>query len=223
MSEGMQKMAQGMTQQGLQQEGQEGMQELQQQLSDMENMQNDMQNLDAALKEAKAQLEELGKCMGNCNKPGEGEGEGLGDPSQQGSWRQGASNKYGKGSGGPGKGDGSSRPEEEADFQYDKKKANSQTTQGQIIGNRLVYGQQVKGESKAEFSSAVEAGVKAAAEAMESQTVAREYHGPMKHYFGTLQAKVKADKPNLVSPDAQPADSKPESKPDAKPASGGGK
>lgn len=205
MSQAMQQMAQGMTQEGLQQEGQQGMEDLQDQLSQMENLQSDLENLDAALDEAKRQLEELGKCMG------QGQGEGMGQPGEsdgdgeQGDWRQGDSSNRGRGSGGPGRGDGSSRPMEEADFQVEKKKANSQTTQGQIIGSRLVYGQQVKGESVAEFAAAVEAGSKSAAEAMETQTVAREYHGPLKTYFGRLQSKIKADKAAPTGPGAPAA------------------
>lgn len=215
MAQMMQKMAQGMTSEGMQQDGQEAMEQMGEKLSEMENLQSDMQNLDAALEEAKRQLEELGKsmCKGGKGMGQPGDEEAEGDRDQQGSWRQGDSRQRGKGSGGPGVGDGSSRPMEEADFQLEKQKANTQTTKGQVIGSRLVYGQQVKGESTAEFSEAVEAGMQAASEAMETQTVAREYHGPLKTYFGRLQAKVKADRPGQAATQAPAAKDAKDSEP----------
>ncbi len=191
MSESMSKMAQGMTQEGLQQEGAEGMQELSQELSNSEMMESDMENLDAALNEAKQQLAELGgQCIGDGNGNGDQPGKGG-----QGGWRQGSSNKRGSGSGGPGQGNGASPEAEAVDFTVEKSKAKTKTGQGPIIGTRLVYGQQVKGESKAEFSDAVAASSAAAAEAVESQQVPRELHNAVKHYFGTLEGKVKSEKP----------------------------
>lgn len=193
MSESLSKMAQGMTQEGLQQEGAEGMQELSQELSKSEMMESDMENLDAALEEAKQQLAELGgECMGDGECNGNGDQPGKGG---QGGWRQGNSNKRGNGSGGPGQGNGASPEAEAVDFTVDKSKAKTKTGQGPIIGTRLVYGPQVKGESKAQFSEVVAASSAAAAEAVESQQVPRELHNAVKHYFGTLEGKVKAEKP----------------------------
>jgi len=190
MSESMSKMAQGMTQEGLQQEGAEGMQELSQELSNSEMMESDMENLDAALNEAKQQLAELGgQCIGDGNGNGDQPGKGG-----QGGWRQGSSNKRGSGSP-PGQGNAASPEAEAVDFTVEKSKAKTKTGQGPIIGTRLVYGQQVKGESKAEFSDAVAASSAAAAEAVESQQVPRELHNAVKHYFGTLEGKVKSEKP----------------------------
>lgn len=192
MSEALSKMAQGMTQEGLQQEGAQGMQELSQELSNSEMMESDMENLDAALQEAKQQLAKLGEqCMGDgeCNGNGDQPGKG------QGGWRQGSSNNRGQGSGGPGQGNGASPEAEAVDFTVEKNKAKVKTNQGPIIGTRLVYGQQVKGESKAEFSEAVAVSSAAAAEAVESQQVPRELHNAVKHYFGTLEGKVKSEKP----------------------------
>jgi hypothetical protein len=126
-----------------------------------------------------------GECNGNGDQPGKG----------QGGWRQGSSNNRGQGSGGPGQGNGASPEAEAVDFTVEKNKAKVKTNQGPIIGTRLVYGQQVKGESKAEFSEAVAVSSAAAAEAVESQQVPRELHNAVKHYFGTLEGKVKSEKP----------------------------
>ncbi len=193
MSEALSKMAQGMTQEGLQQQGAEGMQELSQELSSAEMLESDMENLDAALEEAKQQLAELGgQCMGDGECNGNGDQPGKGG---QGGWRQGSSNKRGQGSGGPGQGSGASPEAEAVDFTVEKNKAKTKTGQGPIIGTRLVYGPQVKGESKAQFSEVVAASSAAAAEAVESQQVPRELHNAVKHYFGTLEGKVKPEKP----------------------------
>jgi len=203
MSQAMSKAAQGMTQEGLQQEGMQGLEQLASELSDAEMMQADMENLDASLEEAKKQLSELaGQCMG-----GDCEGEGMGQ-GKTGSFREGNSNKFGQGSGGPGKGNGASPESEAVDYEIEKTKANVKTGQGPIIGSRLVYGDQVKGESRAEFAAAVEAGKAEVAEAIDGQTIPREYHDAVKTYFGRLQEKVKKDKgdaPAAPAPAPAPA------------------
>jgi len=206
MSEGLQKMANGMQQNGLQQEGMEGLQQLSNELSQAEMMQGDMQQLDAALKEAQKQLSELaGQCMGDNpgdggNGNGKGQGQGMGQGN--GAWGEGASNRYGKGSGGPGKGNGFSPESEPVDYTTEKVKANVKNTGGPIIGSRLVYGEQVKGESVAEFSSVVAASTQEASEAIENNQVPRELHDAVKHYFGTLQEKVKKDQAKPATPAA---------------------
>jgi hypothetical protein len=196
MAEGLSKMAQGMTQQGLQQEGMEGMSELSGALSEAEVMESDMQNLDAALDEAKKQLSQLaGECMGgDCNGDGDGKGKGG-----MGRFREGDSRKFGNGTGGPGHGNGASPESSPVDYKVDKSKANVKSQGGPIIGSRLVYGEQVKGESKAEFAAVVEAGQQEAAEAIDGMLIPREYHDSVKHYFGNLEKKVK-DQPPAPAP-----------------------
>jgi hypothetical protein len=83
--------------------------------------------------------------------------------------------------------------EEQIDFAIEKKKANVQTGQGAIIGTKLVQGSQIRGESVAEFSAVMESSTQAASEALETMQVQREYHDAVKHYFGTLKEKVKAE------------------------------
>lgn len=210
MSEGLSKMAQGMSQQGLQQDGMEGAQQVGQELSAAEMLSEDMQQLDAALSEAKAQLAELGECLGG-TQDGDGSGQG-----KVGRWREGGGRQQGMGSGGPGQGNGPSPDAEAVDYKSEKKKGDTKTTQGPIIGTRLVYGEQVKGESVAEFSDVVASASAEAAEAIDSQQVPRELHDAVKHYFGTLQEKVKKEKPaepaKPASAPAAPAAATPEKK-----------
>ncbi|HYF15838.1 MAG TPA: hypothetical protein VD971_12285 [Phycisphaerales bacterium] len=204
MSEGMSKMAQGMSQDGLQNMSAEGMADLAQALSEAEMTQSDMENLSAALNEAKDQLAKLGgQCKGGQEGDGEGESEGGG---KLGQWRQASGNKGGQGQSGPqsGQGNGDGPEAEPADFELAKKKVDIKTEKGPIIGSRLVYGDQVKGESIAEFSAAVAEGERTLAEGIDSVRLPRDLEGPVKNYFGNLKKKA-AD-------GAKPAEAKPEEK-----------
>ena len=229
MGEAAKEMAKSMGQEGMSQQAQEAMDKMSEQLSQGEMMQEDMSSLDAALKEAKDQLSQMGKELdgdqsgsksgkgdkgegegegegeGKGKGKGQGEGDGEGDPNKLGDWAEGDSKGKGKGSGGPGQSQGGRSPEAQAaDFKIDKKKANSKTGNGPIIGSRLVYGEQVKGESKAEFENAVAAAAEGASEAIENQQVPREMQDAVKHYFGKLQEKVKKEQ-GTTTPPAAPA------------------
>jgi hypothetical protein len=219
MSQSMNQMAQSMSKEGMSKEGQQAMQQLSQQMSEMEQMSQEAQSLAAAASEAKQQLKEMG---GQCDKDGECEGCKNGGQCKGGNcknggngmWRAGdTNNQSGDGMGnGPGLGNGKRSPEQmAADYRTEKRKANSNTQAGPIIGTRLVYGEQVRGESAAEFASAVETAKGSAAEALEAMRVPREYQDAVKKYFGTLEKK--ADDAN-----AKPAtDSKPASTAESKP------
>lgn len=203
MSEAMSKMAQGMSQEGMQQDAMQAMQDMANQLSESEMMQSDMENLQAAMEEAKDQLAKLGgQCKGG-GAPGEGECEGSG---KLGQWREGDSSKRGKGSGGPGQSEGGISPEAQAsDYQFEKKKANVNTTAGPVISSRLVQGDQIKGESVAEFSEAIEQGETTAAEGIDNMRIPREMEGAVKNYFGALKKKAEQSQ-------AKPAEKKDEKK-----------
>jgi hypothetical protein len=98
----------------------------------------------------------------------------------------------GPGQGRHGRGLGGGGQAEEAPTTTEKAMAKTKMQQGPIVGSRLVYGDQVKGESVAEFSDAVEAASTVASESIDSMQVPREYQDAVKTYFGRLQAKVKA-------------------------------
>jgi hypothetical protein len=191
MSQSMSEAAEGMSKEGMEQEGMQGMESMQAQLSEMEMMSSDMKNLDAALSECKSQLSKLGNCLG-----GQCEGEG-----KDGQWSEGMTSAKGGRGGGIGRGHADSEPEEQAtDFSQVRQKAPSQNRVGPTIGSRLVFGEQIKGESKAEFLDVVTAATAAAAESIESGQVPRENHSAVKHYFGTLKAK------GAAAPGAKPAE-----------------
>jgi hypothetical protein len=108
-------------------------------------------------------------------------------------WRAGDTDKSkGGGRGGPGQSGGSGAGKEtEAAVSIEKTKANTKQGNGPIIGSRVVQSDgQIRGDSVAEFSAAVESGEKASTEAIESMTVPRELQDSVKHYFGRLKARV---------------------------------
>jgi hypothetical protein len=135
-----------------------------------------------------------GQCNGNCD--GELMFKECASP-----WKAGETNKKGGGRGGPGQSGGSrAGAEEEAPVSIEKTKANTKQGQGPIIGSRLVQGDQVRGEAVAEFQEAVESASKASTEAIEGMTVPRELQDSVKHYFGRLEARVKAQQPKAEAP-----------------------
>ncbi|MEO0482553.1 MAG: hypothetical protein AAF138_02935 [Planctomycetota bacterium] len=204
MAGAMSQMAQGQSEQGMNQEGMEGMDGMGNELSEAESLQQDMQSLDAAMDQVQQQLTQMGQGMGEQEwgqcQAGEGQGLGLGEGP--GSYSQGLSQSQGLGSGGPGQGQGAGPDEQAADFVLEKEKANVKTVGGPIIASRLVYGDQVRGESVAEFSEAVSAARVEASDAIETNVVPRELHGAVKSYFGTLERKARE---NAIDPADRPA------------------
>jgi hypothetical protein len=208
MGEALAQMAAGLGEMGMDQEGMQGLESLAGQLSDLEMLQSDLSSLDAAMSEAMKQLSQLGsQCSGG--EPGDGDGEcdgaecagcdgdGEGNCKGGGSspWRLGSSTG-GSGTGGAGRGGGVRNWEDvDAPVNIEKVKSPTKKGDGPIIGSRLVQGDQVRGESVAEFASVVESSSKAASEALDGMVVPRELHDSVKSYFGRLEARAKARRP----------------------------
>jgi hypothetical protein len=171
--------------------------EMGQQLSELEQLAMEMEMTDAALSECQSQMKSL--CQGGqCE--GEGMGECAGGMEGTKPWAPGYSQQAGSGSGGPGRGQGGQPGEAAADFDTIKKKAIGKMGDGPIVGSRLVEGESIKGESTAAFSQVVATADQAATEAIEQNTIPREFHEAIKSYFGTLKEKsggkpVEAAKP----------------------------
>ncbi|MBC7834325.1 MAG: hypothetical protein H7Y88_04390 [Phycisphaerales bacterium] len=206
MAASMSKMSQAGGQSGQEgQEGMEGMEGLSQQLSELEQMAGEMNMADAAMSEATQQLEALA-AFNQCENPGMGECEGglCQNPGTR-PWSAGEKYQQGRGSGGPGQGAGGAPGEKEAAANLDKQKFKTKTQQGPIISSRMVQGEQVRGESVAEFAGAVAAAEQEAAEALEDNVIPREYHDVVKHYFGNLKAKAKAQEVKAEGGSTAPA------------------
>ena len=186
-SETMQQMAGAMQQaasemqQGEGQTGSpgEGMNEISGQLSQMEMLEQEMQSLEAAQQQVWGQMSDLSSQLGEAPT-------GQGQPNMLELW-----DRRSGGQRGPG---GGLLTDEEADFTLRKEKATGQDHGGAPIATRMVEGAQVRGESRQAFSEAVTSGSQAAADAIESQRIPREYHDAVKHYFGRLEAKAKAER-----------------------------
>jgi hypothetical protein len=207
MGQAMAQMAEGLSKAGLSQDAEQAAEKLAGQLSEMELAKADLEAMDMAMDEAMKQLAKLGgQCKGGkCS--GLGEGDELKYSDCQGPWRAGdTAGKFGGGSGGPGISGGGMSPEEiDSPVAIEKKMAGSKQTAGPIIGTRLVYGDQVKGEARAEFSAAVESSSKAATEAIDQMLVPRELQPSVKHYFGRLEARAKSQQGGAPKDHAEPA------------------
>lgn len=199
LGQALSQMAQSLGEMGLSNEGIQGLEALAGQLSDLEMMQAEMDAINAALSECRSQLTALGKslCEGGSGF-GEGACEGIGE------WAAGASDRFGGGTGGPGKGNSPSGPEEEAaPFTRHAEKSPANMGQGPIIAQRLVQGDQIRGEAMAEFTHVASIAGQAATEAIDNKLVGLEWHGPLKHYFGRLETRAKSPQPeNAPVPDA---------------------
>lgn len=204
--DGLSKAASQMAQAG-QQGDKEGMQQaaqqMQQQLNQMEQLKQEMDLADAAKSECQS------KMAGMCNKPGDGNQDGQqagmkqgGDCNKSGnsrgnpnaewsaSWCNGQGNRMdGPRRGGGGIGKGGQGDTAMADFAHDKKKDMGIKGDGPTVSQRLVEGDSIKGESRAEFVSVVSKAEQGASDAMEQNTIPREFHEAIKSYFGNLKKK----------------------------------
>jgi chemotaxis protein histidine kinase CheA len=213
MSQSMNQMAQSMSQQGMNQQAQQSMEQMADQLSQLEQMNQEMAAAQAAEGEVTQQLEALSSFsesdksgMGACKNGLSGDCQGEKD----GEWREGwnESKTPGRARGGPGQANGGHPGAAEAAIDREKRKFKSPNQGGPIISSRLIEGEQIKGESKAEFAAAVVAADQAAAEAIDNNVIPREFHSAVKHYFGRLKTKadVKEAAPAAPSgPSAAPA------------------
>lgn len=200
MAQSMGQMAAGMQQNNPDQMSQ-GLDSMSGQLSNMEAMQAEMNSLEQAMSQCEGQLAKLGQCSGN------GNGQGFGEDAKWGStgqFSEGNSQGFGSGSGGPGQGMGQSPDAQASDFMLKKERAEVNTTDdGPVIASTMVQGTQIKGESTATFSNAVQSATTQAAEAIETKRVPRKHENAVQHYFGKLDNEAKKASGEKTEP-AQP-------------------
>lgn len=191
MSASMGKMCRNMGKDGMSQEGMEGAEGLAGQMSELEQMASEMAMADAAMSKCEGSLAAL-ESFSECNNPGMGDCEGMIPGTAP--FKSGWSEKMGAGRGGPGRSRGGGDPgETEAKYAAEKKKFETKNQGGPIISSRLVEGDSIKGESAEQFAAAAAAAQASATEAIENNVYPREYHDAIKHYFGRLNAKAKAE------------------------------
>lgn len=190
MSQSMQQAAGACDKNGMSPQGQQAMSQMASQMGDMQAAAQDLASVQAGLAEAKFQMSQMSSSMGQCDNPGMGACQnGM---MGTGRFSEGDSTlAQGNGQGGPGQGNGGSMGEAPAQETWQQRKFKTTNTgQGPIIGSSMVEGESIKGEAKAAFQSAVEAAEAAASEALESNVVERQYHGPLKHYTAALAGRA---------------------------------
>lgn len=203
MSGAMQSMSQGL-ESGSKGESMQGAGELGDQLTAAEMMAAELGSLEAAMSECRSQMAALGQSLGESSGMGEMAG-GLSMNASTGQWSAGESTSRGLGQGGPGQGQGGSAGTAEAPENWEKRKFNTPTGQGPVIGTTLVQGEQIRGESKARFEQVVAGATQQAAEALEHNVIERQYHDAVKAYFGALAARTKAEEASSgTGPSAPP-------------------
>ncbi len=156
---------------------QEGLGQMAGQLSEMEMLQQQMSEMQMASQQLQQQVNSLCQSMGQC----EGSSVAI-------------SSKPGQGSGNRGVGGGIAPDDQAAAFnQYDDK-TNIKTRQGRVIGSTLIEGEQVRGEAVQQFREQVAQAVQDFDdEAIETQTIPREFHDPIKTYFGNLDKQTQVE------------------------------
>ena len=158
------------------------------QLSELEMAEQMMNELEAQL----AELEDLkqGVCRGNC------QGQGQSDKPPD-------SNEIGNQGPNAGRGYGARIGKERSAHGLKAVKAKTRTEGGQIIGQMLIDGPQIKGEANAEVEDAVNSALRDAEDAVEREEVPRQYQRVVQQYFERL-AGLMNEKAQKSAEDAEP-------------------
>lgn len=178
MAQAAQQMAQAM-QQGNGQGAQQAAQQMQQQLAQLGQNADQAQNLQDAANAAKQAAD---AAAGQCNNPGQGEG-------QKGEWNQGQQNQAkGGGEGGV----GGIQDKEFAPFTTKEEKSPSQDQEnGKILASQLVKASALKGESKEQMKAVVAAGQQEKPDEVEQDRVPRNSMKAVKDYFKSMEPDTK--------------------------------
>lgn len=202
---------------GDQQGAQQAAGQMQQQMNELEQLKQEMQLAEGAKSECQGKMQSMCKGgdkegEGQCNgsKSGEGNGNNQSEGSGNKQWSPSWSQCQGNGRGGGGLGQGGSASTESADFKTSVSKNIGLKGDGPIVSSRMVEGDSIKGESKAEFTSVATKAEQGATEAMEQNQIPREFHDAVKNYFGNLKGGGKAAKdagPAVPAAPAKPTES----------------
>lgn len=190
MAEGMKKAAKG-AQSGQMGEAMAGMQQTGEQLGELEKLEQEMNQLESAMADLQNARNNLDKPCSQC----QGSGKGCSKCGGKG-------NRQGGGMGDLGRGRGGLAPEERTavDFKIERQKVH--TGKGATIGEFLIDGEQLKGQSSASLTEVVTAAEREASDLIHRDRVPRQYHKAIKEYFSTLKESEKSPK-RVDSADAE--------------------
>ena len=150
--------------------------EAMEQLGELDTLQQQMKLSEATL----AEIERAIACLG------EGMCQGIG----KGPFREGESNKFSRGTGGPGKGFGEVDADKEGDTSTSQTRAKGKTDEGAVIASWYFKGTQIKGEAQREFSEVVQSGRDRAAEAISENRIPKKYEESVKKYFDQVEGTI---------------------------------
>jgi transcriptional regulator NrdR family protein len=119
---------------------------------------------------------------------GLGECDGIGG---QAPWREGWSDGFSSGSGGPGRGFGPRDSDTDGQTGTKSTRTKNAPGEGPVIASWYFKDTQVKGEARRDFTEVVQAGRANAAEAISENQIPRKYEDAVKKYFGELEQRGK--------------------------------
>lgn len=166
MSQSMSKLAKAMSgANGMSGQAQLAMDEMSDMLSEMEMLDSDLSAMKAMRSKASAKCNSIGKNFDRGADGNIGPGIGSNHATSEGT------------------------PADESSFALKPTQSTIDNTGGPIIGSRLVYEGQIRGESRAAFAQSAAAAAATASDAVESMQVPREYEAAVLRYFGALKDK----------------------------------
>ncbi len=154
---------------------------------DIEALAGQLEEMGAAgdqMKLSQATLDEIERAIACL---GQGMCQGLG---MQGAFREGPSDKFGRGTGGPGKGFGARDSDSSGQTATKSTKIESPSSKGPAVASYYFKDSQVKGQSRRELSEVVQTARKNASEAIDDNQIPRKYEDSVKNYFGNLEHEV---------------------------------
>ncbi|MCH7720380.1 MAG: hypothetical protein IH988_05245 [Planctomycetes bacterium] len=160
-----------------------------QMLSEAEMLEQQLAEMDSMLAELDQMQNDLDSSCSNCNGMGCSQCQGTG-------MRRGGQGKLGRGQGGLAR-------EQKTATRSKIERTKVKTTQGRIIGQFLVDGEQVKGAATAQVREALAAAEREATEAINRDRVPRHYQDAVKLYFSKLRLDLGAD--DTTEPEADPS------------------
>ncbi len=147
------------------------------QLGELEKLEQEMNQLDAALAELQNAKNDLDQSCGKCGGTGMRGGKRC-------SACQGGMGKLGRGRGGRAQ-------QEKTDIAFKTERGKVHTGKGTVIGQFLVEGEQVKGETRRSVSEVVIAGEQEASDRINRNRIPRQYHKAVKTYFSNVRRSIK--------------------------------
>lgn len=153
------------------------------QLSELEQLEQEMNQLESTMAAMQEAQEKMGQGCTQCNGTGKVGNKPCSRCGGSGTQPGGGMGKLGQGRGGL-------APEEETGVDFKTERGKVKTTQGAIIGQFLVDGEQVKGEVNTEFVELMNSAEREASDRINRDRIPRQYQKAVKSYFSSVQESL---------------------------------